>query len=107
MSQPYTKMKGIADRLFAQFGHSINLIDSSKTVIDTYQGLKSSVKNQDTLGSLIQGADTMVYITSGSVIPDTTHYLDMDGSIWKIIYVDTVRPTDTTIMFTLYVKNGA
>ena len=107
MSQFYSRMKGIADRLLTQYGHSINLIDANRVVLDTYQGLKSSVKAENAVGSLMEGADTMVYITSGSVIPDTTHYLDMDGSIWKIIYVDTVRPTDTTIMFTIYVKNGA
>lgn len=106
MSKFYNRMKGKADSLLTKYGHAINLIDGNRNVLATYQGLKSTVKTDNTLGALIEGADTSVYITAGTFEPDTTHYLDMDGSIWKIIFVDKVRPTDTTIMYTLYVSQG-
>lgn len=102
----YTRMKGIADRLLTEYGHPIQLIDATQTVLDTYQGLKSPVRIENTPASVIEGSDATVYITAGTVSPDTTHYLQMDGSIWKIIWVAPVRPTDQTILWTLFVSNG-
>lgn len=112
MASPfYTRMKGVADRLLTQYGHSINLVsldqNGAQTVLDTYQGLKAPVRVDNTPQTVLESSEATVYITSAIVEPDATHYIFMDGSLWKIIYVEPVRPTDLTILYTLFVAKGA
>lgn len=108
MASPfYIRMKGVADRLLTQYGHTIQLMNASQVVLDTYQGLKSPVRIENTPQTVLESSDATVYITSGTVVPDVNHYLNMDGSIWKIVWVDPVRPTDLTLLYTVFVSNGA
>ena len=105
-AQFYNRMKGIADRLLTEYGHTIELLNSTQTVLDTYQGLKAPVRVENAPQTVIERSTATVYVTYGTVVPDTTHYLRMDGSIWKILWVAPVRPTDVGILYTLYVTQG-
>lgn len=105
--QFYSRMKTqVADKLLTKYGHSIDLVDGNKTVLTTMQGLKSPVRIENTPQSVIERSNATVYVTESGIPPKENEYLFMDGEYWLIIWVEPVRPTDVTILYTLFVSNG-
>lgn len=103
----YTRMKNeVADPLLTKYGHSIDLVDGNKNVLSTMQGLKSPVRIENTPQSVIERSNATVYLTASDIAPKENQYLFMDNEYWIIIWVEPVRPTDITIMYTVFVSNG-
>lgn len=97
----------IADKLIPKYGHAMDIVDSDKNVLETVQGLKSPVRIENTPQNVIERSNATVYITATeSHVPTESDYLYMDGEYWTIIWVEPVRPTDFTIMYSLFVSNG-
>lgn len=103
----YNRMKGVADNLLTRFGHSIELIDANRTVLGTYQGLKNGVGSEMAPATVLERSDAVVYITSGTVKPQMGNFLRINNVIYRIIHIDDVEPTDQTLLFKIFISNGA
>ncbi len=103
----YTKMKtNVADKLLNKYGHAITLTDVNRTVLGNYTGLKAPVRLENTPDTVVSRSTATVYITAGTgPAPQANQYLEMDGNSWIIVWVEPVRPTDVTILYTLFVAN--
>lgn len=106
-TQFYNRMKTqVADKLLTKYGHSITLTDVNSTVLGTYTGLKAPVRLENTPDTVVARSTATVYITAGDgPAPQANQYLEMDGSSWIVVWVEPVRPTDVTILYTLFVAN--
>lgn len=106
-SQFYNRMKtNVADKLLNKYGNTIVLTDVNRNTLATYKGIKSPVRIENTPETVIARSTATVYITAGDdVAPQANQYIEMDGNSWIIIWVEPVRPTDVTILYTLFVAN--
>lgn len=104
MSAFYDRMQALSTTLLTKYGHAIELIDATKTTLDTYQGISGSVRVENTPSSVVEQATATIYVSSGTVEPTVDHYLRFNGQIWKIIYVDPVKPTDTSLLYTIFIR---
>lgn len=104
MSTLYNRLQKQSTSLLTKFGHDIELVDSTKTTLDTYKGLSGPVRVENTPASVVEKATATVYVSVGAIEPKLDHYLRINGSIWKIIYIDPIKPTDTAILYTLFVR---
>lgn len=108
MSAPfYNRMKGLATDLLTRFGYSISLIDANRNVLDTYQGLKGSLANENAAASVLEKSTGVVFISSGTVRPQMGHYLLMDGTAYRITHIDDVSVTDINLLWKIFVHDGA
>lgn len=103
----YTRMQGLATNLLTRFGHSIELIDANRTVLDTYQGLKSGLGSENAPATVLERSSAVVYISSGTVKPQMGQFLRINGTLFRIIHIDDVEPTDLTLLFKIFVSDGA
>lgn len=102
----YGKFKSIADNLLTKWGMTITLTDVSRNELGTFIGIKSPVRIENTPDTVLQRSTATVYMTAGTVEPLQNQYITMDGQDYIIIHVEPARPTDTTILYTLFVSNG-
>lgn len=102
----YNRMNGLATRLLTEYGYSISLIDANRTVLDTYQGLKGSLANENASASVIEKSTGVVFISSGTVRPQMGHYLLMDNIAYRITHIDDVSVTDVNLLWKIFVHDG-
>lgn len=103
----YSNMKATADRLLAQYGFDIQLLDANKTVLGTFKGLAGDITEDTSAGIYVKNGDKLIYVTFISVEPTMDNYVNFDNQIYKIVAIHPVKPTDTGIMYKIVISNGA
>lgn len=103
----YNRMQGIATNLLTRFGHNIELLDANRTVLDTYQGLKNGIANEMAPATVLEKSDAVVYVSTGTVKPQMGNFIRINNIIYRIIHIDDVEPTDLTLLFKIFISNGA
>lgn len=106
-AQFYNRMNGLATRLLTNYGHSIELVDAQRNVLDTYQGLKSGIGSENIPASVLEASTAVVFVTTGTVTPQMGNYLRISDVIYRITHIDDIKPTDIGILFKIFISDGA
>lgn len=117
MSFDYAKMATTALRLLAKFGAPVTLVRTTGGSIDPVTGavIAGSSANQTTTGllrrypdGLIDGTRIMTgdrqAVLSNEVRPLLTDRLQVAGENWSVMSIETVKPTDTTLVYFVQVR---
>lgn len=106
-TQFYNRMNGLATRLLTNYGHSIELIDSNRTVLDTYQGLKTGLSSENVSSTVLEQSTAVVFITVGNITPQMGQYLRINDVIYRITHIDDIKPTNIGLLYKIYIADGA
>lgn len=106
MTAFYSKMNTTATATIKKFGGVVSLEDANAVVVDnTMYGIMGTLTVQNTPASLVETAEALLYVTTGKVIPNETHYVKFGGVLYKVIYVTNYKPDGATdLLFSLYLK---
>lgn len=109
MTQLYTKFKSKAEELLDKYGKSYVHIrydqSNNPTTIDSSKvGLLTAIDVDNVVASLIKDAESVLISTVGEEEPKMEDYVRFDNTLYKIVNFEKIRPTDTTIIYKIYVK---
>lgn len=106
MTAFYSKMNSTATATIKKFGGVVSLEDVASVVLDnTMYGIMGSLTVENTPATLVEKAEALLYVTTGKVIPNETHFVKFGGVLYKVIYVTNYKPDGTTdLLFALYLK---
>lgn len=106
-TQFYKNMARTASNLLTRFGHNIELIDSNRTVLDTYQGLKTGLSSENVSSTVLEQSTAVVFITVGNITPQMGQYLRINDVIYRITHIDDIKPTNIGLLYKIYIADGA
>lgn len=117
MSFDYAKMAATALRLLEKFGMTVTLVRTTGGSIDPVTGavVAGTSANQTTTGLLRKYPDNLIdgtrimtgdrqAVLSNEVRPLLTDRLRVAGEDWNVMGIETVKPTDTTLVYFVQVR---
>jgi len=100
----YDRMKNTATRLLTQYGKSASIEDLQGNVLGTVMLVEGTAKNDYIPATVVDRYETIVYCTATSIIPEVEHFVSMNGTVYKVIYVDTFSPANTILLYRMFLS---
>ena len=109
MANPfYTRMQSLALNLLTKYGDNAQLLAyddaNNEVLVSNCKAVSGTITSDNRPNTLVETPDGLIYINNVAVAPDTSHYLRWNGTVYKIVYVQTFQPATQTILYGLFIK---
>lgn len=102
----YERLKSKADDLLNRRGTSFTVISydasNNETVKGSPKGIMGPVKIENVPASVVEQSEATITATSAVEI-DKDDYIRFDNELYKIVYINKIKPTTVTIIYEIFV----
>lgn len=101
----YSSKKQLADKLISKYGMQATIKDAVSLVKkDTVYCIRGKLNKFKLPDQWIDVVDSKLILTHNTYTPTTNDIILFDNITYSIVDVETVRPTDTTILHNILVR---
>lgn len=119
MTDFYADMLAMADEMIAEFGQlgairrpgvnngTLHTPNNGPPINDPARFVMVAWAARDIDGTRIKASDRKALVAPGALTSDPTTsdlLVEANGATWKIVGVETLRPAETTLLYTLQVR---